>query len=337
MKTKICWGIVGTGDIVTRTLPDIRRVGNAEVVAVASRRQASADLFAREWNIPRAYGDYDAMLADPNIDVVYICTPQGTHFDHAKRAITAGKHVLCEKAFTLNADDARELDRRARQRGVFLMEAMWMKFSPALARVEELIASGVIGEVRNVQAGFGFPVPEVPGGLFHTAELGGGAILGLGVYPITLAHHLLGRPDRVIAAGQIRPDGVDLSETITFHYANGGLATLTNSISYFVPLVASIGGTTGTITLDAPFYAAKSLQVVQGFGVPEIIEIDTEGAGYVPMFRAVSETILAGRIEHATNPLSDTIEVLDLVDRVREILMRTASSQSENDGTDADA
>ncbi|MBX3098987.1 MAG: Gfo/Idh/MocA family oxidoreductase [Salinibacterium sp.] len=320
MTTTVRWGLVGTGNLANRTIRDIRLTENADLVAVVSRNQHSADAFAETWGIPTAYGDYSEFLAASDIDLVYIGTPHGTHFDYAKQAIEAGKNVLCEKAFTLTAADARELARLAHEHGVFLMEAMWMRFSPALERIHQLISSGAIGDIRFIQAGMGFAHDVVPGGRFHTPELGGGAILDMGIYPLTLAHHFLGAPERISAIGEMWPNGIDLDELMTLEYSSGAVARLASSISYMLPRTAAIGGTGGVIEIDEPFWAATSIRLRSGTDAPEVIAIEVEGAGYVPMFRAVGETLLAGKLEHPTNPLSATISVLETVDEVRRLL-----------------
>lgn len=319
------WAVVGTGGIVRATLPDLRLTENVEVAAVVSRTRAGAEAFAAEWGIARAYSDYAEMLADPDIDVVYIGTPHGTHFGLTAQAIAAGKHVLCEKAFTVDAAQARELAALARAAGVFVMEAMWMKFSPAVRRMHEIVAAGAIGEVRSVQAAFGFPSTEESAGRLWAPELGGGALLDVGIYPITLAREFLGQPVEVVARGEIRENGVDASAFMTLTSAGGGVAQLATSITTALAQGASVGGTDGVIELDAPFWASAGLTVTRGMGeghpVSERIELATEGAGYVPMFRAVSEAVLTGRIEHDRHTLDDTVAVLDTIDRVRELLM----------------
>ena len=164
MPGKTRWAVAGTGSIAARTLPDLALTENVEVIAVSSRTQQRADTFASEFGIPRAYGAYQAMLADPDVNVVYICTPHGAHFAMTAQAIRAGKHVLCEKAFTVNAAQARQLAALARERNVFLMEAMWMKFNPTVQRLREIVGAGTIGAVRHITAAMGFRcLPHPPG------------------------------------------------------------------------------------------------------------------------------------------------------------------------------
>lgn len=318
------WAVVGTGSIVRATLPDLRLTEGIEVAAVVSRSQSSADEFAAAHDIERSYGDYGLMLADPDIDVVYIGTPHSTHFELVRLAIAAGKHALCEKTFTLNAAEARELAGLGRAAGVFVMEAMWMKFNPVISRIHEVIEAGLIGEVRHVQAAFGFAAPEDPQSRLWAPELGGGALLDVGVYPITFAREFLGDPLDVVASGEMRENGLDVSEAMTFISADGGSAQLASSISTALAPTASIGGTQGYITLDQPFWCTGSFEVSSYTGarlpVTERVEVGIEGAGYVPMFRAVAEAVRDGRTEHERHTLDDTIAVLETIDRVRDLL-----------------
>jgi len=214
MARKTRWAVAGTGGITARTLPDLALTENLEVVAVSSRTQPRADTFASEFGIPRSYGAYQAMLADPDVDVVYICTPNGSHFAMAAQAVRAGKHILCEKPLTVNAAQARRLADLAREHNVFAMEAMWMKFNPAVQRLREIVEAGTIGAVRHITTGMGFPAPAAAG-RFWSAEQGGGALLDLGVYVITFAEMFLAEAGEVtVQSGWTEHPAHPLSATI---------------------------------------------------------------------------------------------------------------------------
>jgi predicted dehydrogenase len=319
------WGIAGTGWISRQTMKDLRLTENVEVVAVSSRDQDRAEAFAREEGIDRAYGDYAALLVDPDVDLVYICTPVGTHHAMATAAIEAGMHVLCEKAIAVDAAQARSLATLAAERGVFLMEAMWMKFNPMIRRLQSVIADGTIGEVRWLQAGFGFGVPRQAGTRYWDAD-GGGAMLDLGIYPITLTQLFMGRPGKVSAEGSIEPDGVDSRAIITLTGA-GIMAQLGTSIEHMVTPRASIAGTVGFVELDMPFWMSGGFTVWPegarpGGTPPYDVREPLEGTGYVPMFREVSQCLLDGLLESPTHPMNATIEVLDTIDEVRRQLAR---------------
>jgi predicted dehydrogenase len=316
MSRRPRWGIVGTGRISATTVGDLHRTENVDLVAVASRTGANAEAFAADHSVPRAYGDYDALFADEDVDVVYLGTPISTHAELARRAIEAGKHVLVEKAFTTTAAEARELAALAAERGRFLMEAMWMVFNPAIRRLLDEVAAGAIGELRTVQGSFGFPSP--PDAIIWRPDLGGGALLDRGVYPLTLAQVLLGKPESVQAMGEMRDDGLDVTVSVYLRYSDGRFANALTSVADFVGAGANVGGTRGIVTLDPPFHMTETFSVVEPpFGTPRTVTAPREGNGYVPMFRAVSQAIGEGLLEHPWRPLRDTIEVLETMDEIR--------------------
>ena len=320
----IRWAIVGTGGIARRTIGDLRLSGSAEVVAVASRTAATAEAFARECSLPHAFGDYDALCASPHVDAVYIGTPHPTHFDYARRALLAGKHVLCEKPMTMTADESRELARIAAASRVFVMEAMWMKFSPAMQRAVEVVAAGTIGEPRFLQAGLGFPVPPDGPRRYWDPALGGGALYDLGVYTLTLAQMFFGEPVAITTTGELRADGVDPHEAITLRYASGALAQLATSLTFLIPPRGWLGGTRGSLDFGEPLFSPGSLRITTGKPpAPPTVQEETfvkEGNGYVPMFRAVNQQILAGALEHPLHPMSATVRVLQTIQTVQQLL-----------------
>ena len=297
---------------------------------MASRTAANAEAFAAEFEVPRAYGDYDALFADEDVDVVYIGTPIGTHAEVARRALLAGKHVLLEKAFTTTADEARELAALAAEQGRFLMEAMWMRFNPAIQRVLDEVAAGAIGDVRTVQAGFGFPPP--PGAIHWRPDLGGGALLDMGVYPLSFAHLLLGVPDRVEATGEMRDDGLDLTASVFLRYGDGRFAHALTSIAGPVDPVASVGGTRGAISLDAPFF-------FRGL-VPRADAPRARPPGRRPWpSRAGATCRCSGRSARRSptgcsstrcGRCADTIAVLETIDEVRRQLAAARQRREEN-------
>ena len=313
---RVRWGLLGTGGISRMTIGDLQQTENLDLVAVSSRTAANAEAFASTHAIPRAYGGYDALLADDQVEVVYIGTPISTHAGLARRALLAGKHVLVEKAFTTTAADARSLADLAAAQGRFLMEAMWMRFNPAFCLMLADVADGAIGDVRLVQAGFGIPFPK---SFNHwRPELGGGALLDMGIYPLTLAHILLGTPQSVHAIGEMREDGLDITASVFLRYPNSRFAQATTSLAGFVNPAAAIGGSDGYIAFDRHFMATGTYRIeTPPTGTPRTVNVPLEGAGYVPMFRAVSEAVSQGLLEHPLRPLADTIAVLDTMDEVR--------------------
>ena len=331
-SSKVRWAIVGTGGIGRRTVGDLRLCDMAEVVAVGSRARDTAAAFARDWNLPLAFDDHAALCACPDIDAVYIGTPHSTHFAYARQALLAGKHVLCEKPLTMRADEARELGRLAADSHVFLMEAMWMKFSPAMQRAMQLVATGLIGEPRFVQAGLGYPVPPNGPKRFWDAALGGGALYDMAVYTIALSQMFLGDPVAISVTGTMRPDGVDLEEAITLKYASGALAQLATSITTLIPPRGWVGGTKGCIDFGEQLFSPGSLRIVTGQPpAPPSVQDEVfakEGNGYVPMFRAAIQQILAGATEHPLHTISDTTKVLEIMQTIQKQL-----AQERDEGT----
>ncbi len=222
MGEKVRWGILATGGIAERFTTDLRTLDDAEVVAVASRSEAPAKAFAERFGIPRAYGEWAGLFADADVDVVYVATPHHAHRTAAGLALEAGKAVLCEKALTLNAREAAELVALARDRGLFLMEAMWMYCNPLIRRIAELVRDGAVGEVRTVQADFGLAGPFGADHRLRDPKTGGGALLDLGVYPVAFAQLLLGEPDSVQAHALLSPEGVDLNTGMLLGWSGTG-------------------------------------------------------------------------------------------------------------------
>ena len=314
------WAMIGTGDMAGRIVEDFQRTENIALTTVASRSADNAAKFAATWGIPHAASTIEDVWAAADIDAVYIATPHPAHFGLAKAAIGAGKHVLVEKPITMTAAQARELGELARRSGVFLMEAMWTRFVPAIRKVQELVRAGEIGEVRSVQASFGFRFPFDPENRLWKAELGGGSTLDQGVYTVTIPYLLLGKPTSVDAWGTLTDAGVDSESTILMGFARGERAFASTSMTTFLPISAAIGGTTGQITLDPPFWSATGFTVHHDDFTKDEFSFPQEGNGYVPMLRAVSAAILSGQTEHELNPLADTIEVLEIIEEaVRQI------------------
>jgi predicted dehydrogenase len=319
------WGIVGTGGISRTVVGDLHLAENADLVAVASRTPDAAEQFATAHEVPRWHGSYESLFADEDVDVVYIGTPIGTHHDVARDALLAGKHVLLEKAFTTTADEARSLAALAAEQDRFLMEAMWMRFNPTIRRLLAEVGAGAIGELRTVQASFGFPPP--PDAIHWRADLGGGALLDMGVYPLTFAQLLLGEPTSVEATGELREDGLDLTASVHLRYGDGRFASLLTSLRGFISPAASVGGSDGLISVGPLFLAAESFTVVKPpFGEPRTVAESREGRGYVPMFRAVGEAIADGLHQHPDRPLRDTVAVLETIDEVRRQLTEQAAA-----------
>ncbi len=309
MNREIRWGIVGPGRIAERVVEDFAVVDGARAVAVGSRSQQRAEDFAGRHGLDRAYGSYADLLADPDVDVLYISTPHPQHHAVALAAVRAGKALLVEKAFTATVAGATEVVELARERGVFVMEAMWTRFQPAVVRLRELIADGAIGEVRSVQADLGVQREFDPSDRLFARELGGGALLDLGVYVVSFAQMLLGTPDTVSAAGSLFPTGVDAEASLLLGYADGRSATLMTSLRNALPGQARVFGTTGWIDVPPRFHHPQTIVLHREDAEPETISRLPLGAGYAHELIEVTECLRAGRTESAVMPPSDTLAV----------------------------
>lgn len=262
----IRWGILGTGRIASSFAQGLSALPDAELVAVGSRTPESAASFASRFGIPHACGSYRELVQLANIDVVYIATPNIRHKEDCLLCIDAGKAVLCEKPFAMNAVDAQEIVDRAWAKGVFFMEAMWMRFIPAIQKARELLRRGEIGKPWVLQADFGFPIDRDPHGRFLNLGLGGGSLLDRGIYPLSLAWFLFGAPVEIAGQAAIGPTGVDEQSTVLLKYAGGQLAVLTSTMNAFGTNSGRIIGAEGQIEIADPFFKSERLVVTKSPG-----------------------------------------------------------------------
>jgi predicted dehydrogenase len=317
---EIRWGIVGPGRIAEKLVEDFRFVDGARAVAVASRSLARAETFARRHGLERAYGSYAEILADPEVDVLYVATPNSQHHALALRALRAGKALLVEKAFTATTAGAIEVVDLARETGIFVMEAMWTRFQPAVVALRELVADGAIGEVRSIQADLGVRRDYDPADRLFDLALGGGALLDLGVYVVSFAQMLLGTPERVVATGSLFPSGTDAEAVLLLDYAGGRSATLTTSLRYALPGQARVFGTTGWIDVLPRFHHPQTIVLHRAGAEPETLTRPQTGGGYSHELIEVTECLRAGRTESAVMPLADTLVVQTVLGEAAELL-----------------
>lgn len=308
---------MATGQIAAAFTEDLRMLPAAEVAAVGSRSLDRARAFAARHGIPRAYGDWRELAADPGVDVVYVATPHAAHHGVSAVMLEAGKAVLCEKPLALNTGQASDLVGRARRRGVFLMEAMWTRCLPAIRAMTAVIASGDIGEPRLVVADFGFTGPDDPRHRLRDPSQGGGALLDIGVYLASLAHLVLGPPAGVIAAATLTPEGVDAATTMMLTYQSGALASLACSIVAQTPTVAAICGTAGQIVLGRRFYAPAGFQLWHGDRVTRQVRAPYRGHGLAHEAEEVMRCLAEGRTESPLVPLTASVSVLGTLDQAR--------------------
>jgi predicted dehydrogenase len=313
----IRWGILGTGNIAHQFARGLADTADAELVAVGSRSIETANTFGDEFSIPRRHASYDELAADDGVDAVYVSTPHPFHKDNSILLLEHGKAVLCEKPFTINAGETKEVIDVARQRDIFLMEAMWTRYVPAVVRARELIAAGAIGDVRMVQADFGFRAGVNPEGRLFNPDLGGGALLDVGIYVTSLASMVLGpRPAEVVSTTQIGETGVDEQSAMLLKYPGGELAVLSCAVRTGTSVEARIFGTEGSILLHSPFFKCDALSVKRG-GDEEHIDLPLEGNGYNYEAAEVGRCLRAGLKESDVMPLDETLALMELLDSIR--------------------
>ncbi|GCB49968.1 Gfo/Idh/MocA family protein [Streptomyces sp. NL15-2K] len=329
-EQSVRWGILATGGIAAAFTADLVDLPDAEVVAVASRTQASAKAFAERFGIPRAYGDWDALARDEDIDVVYVATPHSAHRAAAGLCLEAGRNVLCEKAFTLNAREAEELVALSRARGSFLMEAMWMYCNPLILRLAELVRDGAIGDVRHVQADFGLAghlLPEARNGILPPShrlrdpEQGGGALLDLGVYPVSFAQLLLGEPADIAARAVLSDEGVDLQTGALLSWESGALASVHCSIIGGTATTASVTGSLGRIDIPYGFFHTDRFVLHRDGRDPEEFAAgpaDGPRGSLKHEAREVMRALRAGETESPLVPLDGTLAVMRTLDAIRD-------------------
>ncbi|KRF08845.1 oxidoreductase [Arthrobacter sp. Soil782] len=328
------WGVVAPGTIARRVTADLALLEDSVLHAVSSRSEANATGFAADFGFATSYFDtkgvsgYQQLFNDPDVDVVYVATPHSQHREVAEAALAAGKHVLCEKPFTVNAAEARALAEVAAANGVFLMEAVWTRFLPSINRAWDIIASGELGEVQWVQADLGFVSAYDRNSRLWDPAAGGGALLDLAVYPLTWALGALGVPTGVAAQATLTDDGVDMRNALTLAYANGANAQLITSIVAACPGTATVSGNAGWLTASTPQCNPSDLTITTTDGRSRVESFGQVGSNYVYQLREVTRCIQDGLTESPTMPWADSVATMELLDDVRgQVGIRYGSDQ----------
>ena len=309
----IRWGFLGAGGIAAAVAADLHH-GNNMLYAVAARDGDRAAAFAERFGATHSYGNYRSVVEDPDVDIVYVATTHPFHREQALMAINAGKPVLVEKPLTLNAADAREVLTAARDKGIFAMEAVWMRANPLILKAQEIVARGVIGDVVAVHADFSIKVDFDPTHRLFDLANGGGALLDLGVYPMHFAWLFLGRPDTQQVLGTLSPTGSDATVALQWGYASGATAQLRCATTALTPGRATIAGTAGSISVEPWFLNPDQLVVTTSEGESRI---EGEGTAYGPQVEEVERCLREGLLESPLAPHAETIAILELIDRAR--------------------
>ena len=310
------WGVIGTGAIASAFVNDLAETPSGSAVAVGSRTAASAERFASAHGIGRAHASYEALVEDLGIDVVYVATPHPMHHANARLALNAGKAVLVEKAFTMDATQAADLVALARARGLFLMEAMWTRFVPHIVELRRLLDRGALGRLTTVTADMGrWFAPDARSRLFDPA-LGGGALLDLGVYPVSFAFMVLGRPERIEALVEPAFSGVDGQTSMLLGHPGGAHALLSCTSSATTPSRAVVVGTDARVEMDGPFYAPSAFTLVARRGARTRFEPSSRGKGLWYEAEEVARCLAEGRTESPAMPLDETVAIMETMDVV---------------------
>lgn len=314
---KIRWGILGTGRIAGDFARGLTAVEDAELAAVGSRTAESANAFADKFSVPTRHASYAALANDPNVDIVYVATPHSLHKENTILCLEGGRAVLCEKPFAINTGEAEAMIATARRTGLFLMEAMWTHCLPHMQEIARLIADGAIGEIRVIQADFCYRSRMNPASRLYRLELGGGALLDVGVYPIALAYRFLGQPDEIRSWAHLGETGIDENAGILFGYKNSALAVMTTSVRANTSHIARISGSAGEIVIHERWWGPSGFTLRRDGHDPVEIRPETVGNGWNYEAVEAGRCLRAGLLESPTVPHADTLAVIRLLDGLR--------------------
>jgi predicted dehydrogenase len=316
MNRKINWGIVGLGKIANTFAADLRLSKNSIIRAVASRNIEKAKSFSEKYNAVNFYGSYEELVANPEVDVVYVATPHAFHFEHTMMCLKEGKGVLCEKPLGMKRSEVEVMIREAKTRNLFLMEGLWTRFIPATEKVLEIIDNKTIGDLMFVRADFGFKADPDFESRIYKKSLGAGSLLDIGIYPIYLSLLTLGVPNEIKAMARMTDTDVDSYCSMLFGYENGAKAILDSTIEADTPVEAYIYGNKGTLKLHSRFHHTEKLTMVVD-RVKTEQEIKYDGNGYIHQIEEVNRCLMNGETESSKIPLTLSADLIGTIDRVK--------------------
>jgi len=317
MSKSVNWGILGTGHIAEKFAQALGVVKDAQLLSVGSRKQSSADKFGERHNIPRRYAAYRELAEDPDVQVVYISTPHNLHMDNALLCLNAGKAVLCEKPFTINATEAHKVLKTASENNCFIMEAMWNRFLPIMTTLRDLLKKNVIGTPEILTANFGFKAVYNPEGRLFNPELGGGALLDIGVYTVSLSSMLFGSPLTVNALGHIGKTNVDEKISIMLGYSENRVSLLHSSIRNQTSHEAEIVGSKGRIKIHSPWWHPTKMTVYIPGSKEQVIDLPYESIGHNYEIMEVNKCLQNGETESKIMPHDETLSIMETMDTIR--------------------
>jgi len=310
------WGILGPGGIAKAFAEDLKRLDGHAIAAVGSRTLTNAQSFANTFG-GTAYGSYEELVADPQVDAIYVATPHPAHKENVILALNAGKPVLCEKPFAVNAAEAQQMVDAAHKNGVALMEAMWARFLPHYAQVREIIQSGVLGKIHTIQADHGQRLADQNISRLVEPSLAGGALLDLGIYPVSFAHMILGNPSKITSSAVLTDKGVDAQTSMIFDYADGAQAVLNTTMIEQTPCRAVVAGLNGWLEIDRTFYNPASMRVVLNDGTTTEYPSSYVGHGLREQAEVFKQLVTSGQQQSQILNWQDTVDIMKTLDQVR--------------------
>ncbi len=317
MAEKVKWGIIGLGKIANKFASDLQLSADSMLYGVASRSLEKATDFKEKYNAVKAFGSYEELATDPEIDVVYIATPHALHYNNTMLCLENGKAVLCEKPLGLHAFEAQTMVAKAAEKNLFLMEGLWTRFIPATEKLIQLLAKKAIGDIIFVQADFGFKPPFNAEGRIYNKSLGGGSLLDIGIYPIYLSMLALGLPINIQATARLNNTGIDTFCALLFDYPNGAKALLQSTFEATTPTEATIFGSEGFIKMHAPFHHSQKL-TLHRYGEPEqLFNLPLSGEGYLHEIEEVEACIQNGQTQSNKHPHRVSLNLSDVLEEVK--------------------
>ena len=310
------WGILGPGGIAKAFAEDLKRLDGHSISAVGSRTLGNAQSFAHTYG-GTAYGSYEELVADPSVNAIYVATPHPAHKDNVILALNAGKPVLCEKPFSVNAVEAQQMVDAASKNGVALMEAMWARFLPHYAKVREIIESGVLGKIHTIHADHGQRLADQNIPRLVEPALAGGALLDLGIYPISFAHMILGNPSKITSTAVLTDKGVDAQTSMIFDYASGAQAVLNTTMIEQTPCRAVVAGLNGWLEIDRTFYNPASMRVILNDGSVTEYPSSYQGHGLREQAEVFKQLVRSGAQQSRILNWQDTVDIMKTLDQVR--------------------
>jgi predicted dehydrogenase len=316
-KENINWGILGCGWIAQQFADALNGTEGAVIYAAASRSQDKADKFAKKNKVEKAYGNYMALIEDPEVDIIYVATPHSHHFANTKVCLEKGKHVLCEKAFTVNTAQAKELLALAKAKNLFLMEALWTKMQPGMIKAKELIDSGVIGDIISMDADFGLKFEIDPKHRLFNPYLAGGVLLDIGIYPLFLSLYMFGKPSVIKAHSILDHNNIDHTTSMISQHDSGTMCNLTSTSVANRPVTASFYGTNGRLEFDNWWFTPVNFTLSVDEKEPELFEFPAIVNGYEYEIMEAGKCLRAGKLESDLMPHSFTLQLMEMMDEIR--------------------